>query len=205
MLFHLNHRSCFGLIAGLLSLAPCFRQASADELQQLWDFSEPALRAPELDPNGLKINILYNVSDYINSNMVAYSVTDFDCEANVEEWFVPYLISPTVDYIRGDGTGYGVIEMEIVVDPDSFADATGFADASENDASFWQQDNQDRYQIMFCLYVGVQTEEDPPTVVDKSETQIMVTYDLTDGFAIEFEVTPVKRDQNATDGYGVDG
>jgi hypothetical protein len=195
IMIYMNHRSLVSFVGGLL----LFRRASAEQLLKIWDFGAPALRAPQLDPNGLRINILFNVSDYIVGSMVTYNISNWECNASVAEWFVPSLISPDVNFAQGDGTGDGVIEVEINVNPDSFESATG------DIASFWQQDDQDLYKIMFCLFVGVQTDEASPIIVDSTETQIMVTYDLTDGFAIELEVSPVKRNNSATDGYGVEG
>lgn len=203
-MFHMNPRSLlyyYHVVLCLLTFMAPFQGASAEDLLAIWDFSEPALRAPELDPNGLRINILYNVSDYIIPTMVYYNVTNWECEDSVEQWFVPSLVSPGLDIVQGDGTGDGVIEVEINVDPFSFDDV-----GAGNIASFWQQDNQDRYQIKFCLFVGVQTEDaGDPVMVDSSQTQIMVTYDLTDGFVLDLEVAPVGNEANATDGYGVDG
>jgi hypothetical protein len=152
-----------------------------------------------LDPNGLKINILYNVSDFIKPSMVNYKVSNWDCNVTVEEWFVPSLITPGPNFIQGDGTGDGVIEVEINVDPDSFENA------GADKASYWQQDEQERYQVKFCLFVGVQTDESVPMIVDSSETQISVTYDLTDGFVLSLEVTPVRRNETADDAYKPEG
>lgn len=174
-------------------------QVHGASLQEVWNFSAPALRDPQLDPNGLRINILYNVSDYITPSMVNYKVSNWDCNVTVEEWFVPSLISPDPTFIQGDGTGDGVIEIEVNVDPDAFDSTLG------DTASFWQQDSQDRYQVRFCLFTGVQTDEENPIVVDSSETQIAVTYDLTDGFALSVEVTPVRNEENANDGYRPEG
>ena len=154
---------------------------------------------PTLDPNGLRINILYNVSDFILDDMVVYKVSDWECNFTVEEWFVPSLISPSPDFVQGDGSGKGTIEVEINVDPDSFFSI------SDDTAAFWQQDNQDRYEVKFCLYVGVQTMEESPNVVDSSETQIAVLYDLTDGFAVGLEVIPVRQETNVTEAYGPEG
>lgn len=109
------------------------------------------------------------------------------------------MISPPADFVQGDGSGSGVIEIEINVDPDAFDSAGG------DKASYWQQDNQERYQVRFCLFAGVQTIEENPTIVDSSETQIAVTYDLTDGFAIGLEVVPVRRENSAEEAYGIDG
>ena len=94
--------------------------------------------------------------------MVVYNVSNWHCNVSVEEWFVPSLISPAADFVQGDGTGAGTIEIEINVDPDSFANATG------DIASYWQQDSQERYEVKFCLYSGVQTVEENPTIVDDS-------------------------------------
>jgi hypothetical protein len=189
-----------GLILTLLApllVAP--QRALAQSLGDIWNFSAPALRDPKLDPNGLRINIHYNVSDFIMPDMVAYSVKDWDCIESVEEWFLPSVISPAANHVQGDGSGKGVIEIEINVDPDSFEDA------GDDKASFWQQDGQDRYQVRFCLYAGVQTVETEPTVIDYSETQITITYDLSDGFVIGFEVAPVKNEEIVDDAYGIDG
>ena len=44
--------------------------------------------------------------------------------------------------------------------------------------------------------------EATPVVVDSSKTQIAVTYDLTDGFAIDFELAPVREEIDAEENYG---
>ena len=139
---------------------------------------------------------MYNVSDFISPAMVVYNVSNWDCNVSVEEWFVPSLISPPADFVQGDGTGAGTIEIEINVDPDSFANATG------DIASYWQQDGEESYEVKFCLYSGVQTIEENPTIVDYSYTNIAVTYDLTSGFAITLSVSPVQENQTAGDANG---
>lgn len=143
--------------------------------------------------------MIYNVSDIITQPMVNYSVSNWDCNQSVAEWFVPSLLSPTPDHQQGDGSGDGYINLEINVNPDSFANAGG------DKASYWQQDDQERYSVRFCIFMGVQTDEANPVNVEWSETQVAVTYDLTDGFALAVEVAPVRSERNATDAFAPEG
>ena len=114
---------------------------SAD-LREVWNFSAPALRAPELDPNGLRISMQYNVSDYITQEMVFFNVKDWECETNVSQWFIPTLSLPTADFIQGDGTGDGVIQVDVHVDPDSFENAP------DEVAKYWENQAQEKYRVM---------------------------------------------------------
>ena len=75
----MDSRSWISSIFLLLATASWggMQDASANpvSLEDLWNFGDPMLDDPSLDPNGLRINVLYNVSDFITRPMnKSYSV-----------------------------------------------------------------------------------------------------------------------------------
>jgi len=176
-------------------------------VSDIWYFDVPDMTNPKLSADGLSLNMIYPVSDFIKSNMVSWTVWDRDCTdgTQVTQWFDTSLVSPTPATPQGTGSGTQILNISIAVDPASFDGApASIADQfdlfdSEGAAS------GSAGRVQFCLEAAVHTEGDVTSIVDRSETMITVDYDLTSGFEVQFNVAPVQNEENARDSYGPEG
>ena len=176
-------------------------------VSDIWYFDVPDMTNPKLSADGLSLNMIYPVSDFIKSNMVTWTVWDRNCTDGIEvgEWFDTTLISPTPTTPQGTGSGTQILNISIAVNPSSFDDAP--ASIANQFDLFGENGNANGAagRVQFCLEAAVHAEGDVTSIVDRSETMITVDYDLTSGFEVQFNVAPVFNEESARDSYGPEG
>ena len=170
-------------------------------LAQKWNITDPVFTY-----DGLHFDLDYQVTDFINDNMVVYSVWNRDCQEGGIS-VSNTVLSSSKEALTGDaydGTG-GSGERMLAIDVDLEAATI------TTDPNIYSEDTTPgsvTAQIDFCVRFSLQTDTAPNEIeVNFLETLVTLYVDLSDGFEIgEVSVAPkIKVINTANQVYLIEG
>jgi hypothetical protein len=171
-------------------------------LAQKWNITDPVF-----EYDGLHFDLDYQVTDFINDNMVTYSVFDKDCKEGGKAVLDTVLQSSkellTDTWNEAGDSGVGERMLAIDIDLNAATITT--------DPNIYSEDTTPgsvTAQIDFCVRFSLQTDTSPNEIeVNFLETLVTLYVDLSDGFEIgEVNVAPkIKVINTANQVYLIDG
>ena len=131
---------------------------------------------PSLNYNILHFDLDYKVSDFIEDEMVSYTVFDKDC---LEGNNLVTVLNSQKQALTG-ATGERILTLAVDIDPATIPHDTNIYSESGGAA-----------EITFCVRFSLQTKSDEPTEVNFLETIISLSVDLSNDFEVrEVKVAP---------------
>jgi hypothetical protein len=170
-------------------------------LAQKWNITDPVFTY-----DGLHFDLDYQVTDFINDNMVTYSVWNRECQEGGIS-VSNTVLSSSKELLTGDAyvAGGGLGERILAIDVDLEAATI------TTDQNIYSEDTTPgsvTAQIDFCVRFSLQTDTSPNEIeVNFLETLVTLYVDLSDGFEIgEVSVAPkIKVINTANQVYLIDG
>jgi hypothetical protein len=170
-------------------------------LAQKWNITDPIFTY-----DGLHFDLDYQVTDFINDNMVIYSVWNRDCQEggiSVSNTVLSSSKEPLTGdaYAAGGGAGERMLAIDVELE----------AATITTDPNIYSEDTTPgsvTAQIDFCVRFSLQTDTAPNEIeVNFLETLVTLYVDLSDGFEIgEVSVAPkIKVINTANQVYLIDG
>jgi hypothetical protein len=132
--------------------------------------------------DGLHLYFDYQVADFINDNMVTFSIYDRDCKEGGYSVTNTVLLQAqkqilTNTYVAGGGVGQRMLALDIDLNPATIT----------NDQNIYNEDKNPgavTAQIELCVRFSLQTDTTPSIEVNFLETLVTLNVDLSDGFEI---------------------
>jgi hypothetical protein len=166
-------------------------------LAQKWNITDPSFGY-----EGLHFDLDYQVSDFIDEDMLTYKIFDKDCQegGKVVTIFDAYNEPLTGTFVPSGGLGERMLALGIDID----------AETITSDSNIYSEDvapGAVTAQIDFCVRFSLWTKTEDPIEVNFLETLVVLYVDLSDGFDIgEVNVAPkIKLINTANQVYLIDG
>jgi hypothetical protein len=162
------------------SLAEKYNMGRAlQSLGQKWSITNPSVNY-----NLLHFDLDYKVSDFIQDEMVSYTVYDKDCQEGNN---LVIVLNSQKQALTGS-TGERILALAVDIDPVTIPD----------DKNIYRENGR-AAEITFCVRFSLQTKSDEPSEVNYLETIISLSVDLSN----DFEVRRVTIEPNDSDCEGL--